>query len=110
MGDWKLVYDMMGYGQMYNLREDPCQLKDFFNKPAFSKEQAALMAELAMWIIRVQDSLPTGPQNAKYKTKCPARITGTHPTGMAARLRTRLFPSRRQRLLCDMVCDCTYAT
>ncbi len=71
MGDWKLVYDMMGYGQMYNLREDPCQLKDFFNKPAFAKEQAALLAELAMWVIRVQDSLPTGPQNAKYKTKWP---------------------------------------
>lgn len=29
------------------------------------------MAELAMWIIRIQDSLPTGPQNAKYQTKWP---------------------------------------
>ena len=29
------------------------------------------MAELLMWTIRSQDSLPTGPQNAKYQTKWP---------------------------------------
>src|SRR3546814_20709630 len=27
------------------------------------------MAELTMWTIRTQDSLPTGPQNRKYQTK-----------------------------------------
>ncbi len=73
MGDWKLVYDMMGYGQLYNLHRDPCELTNLFNKPEYSKEQAALMAELAMWVIRVQDSLPTGPQNAKYQTKWSTR-------------------------------------
>jgi hypothetical protein len=30
------------------------------------------MAELAMWAIRTQDSLPTGPQNGKYQTKWSA--------------------------------------
>lgn len=69
MGDWKLVYDMMGYGQLYNLRKDPCEISNLFNNPEHAKEQAALMAELAMWIIRAQDSLPTGPQNPKYQTK-----------------------------------------
>ena len=69
MGDWKLVYDMMGYGQLYHLRTDPCELKNLFGQPEHAKEQADLMAELAMWMIRVQDSLPTGPQNGKYQTK-----------------------------------------
>lgn len=69
MGDWKLVYDMMGYGQLYNLRNDPCELKSLFNRPEVAKVQADLMAELAMWMIRLQDSLPTGPQSAKYQTK-----------------------------------------
>jgi arylsulfatase A-like enzyme len=68
-GDWKLVYDMMGYGQLYNLRTDPCELHSLFNRPEVAKEQAKLMAELAMWVIRSQDSLPTGPQNLKYQTK-----------------------------------------
>jgi arylsulfatase A-like enzyme len=69
MGDWKLVYDMMGYGQLYHLPSDPCELKNLFGSPSAAKEQAQLMEELLMWIIRAQDSLPTGPQNEKYRTK-----------------------------------------
>ena len=69
MRDWKLIYDMMGYGQLYNLKADPCELKNLFNQPSVAAEQAKLMAELAMWTIRNQDSLPTGPQNGKYQTK-----------------------------------------
>ena len=68
-GDWKLIYDMMGYGQLYNLKKDPCELDNLFGKPEHAAEQAKLMAELCMWTIRCQDSLPTGPQNAKYQTK-----------------------------------------
>ncbi|SDF62840.1 sulfatase [Terriglobus roseus] len=69
MGDWKLVFDMMGYGQLYNLKNDPCELHNLFNQPAHAKEQASLMAELMMWVMRTEDSLPTGPQNRKYQTK-----------------------------------------
>lgn len=69
MEDWKLIYDMMGYGQLYNLRDDPCELNNFFGKPEHTQVQARLMAELAMWMIRTQDSLPTGSQNTKYQTK-----------------------------------------
>lgn len=68
-GDWKLIYDMMGYGQLYHLPSDPCELKNLFGHPTAAKEQAQLMEELAMWAIRSQDSLPTGPQNGKYQTK-----------------------------------------
>lgn len=87
MGEWKLVYDMMGYGQLYNLQTDPCELKNLFGMPEHARKQADLMAELAMWIIRVQDSLPTGPQNGKYQTKwstqhnwyAPYRHSGAPP-------------------------------
>lgn len=71
MGDWKLVYDMMGYGQLYNLSTDPCELTNLFGQAEHARMQAELMAELAMWVIRSQDSLPTGPQNTKYQTKWP---------------------------------------
>ena len=71
MAEWKLIYDMMGYGQLYNLKEDPCELRNLFNKAETSSIQAQLMTELAMWLIRVQDALPTGPQNRKYQTKWP---------------------------------------
>ncbi|MFP5231020.1 MAG: sulfatase [Acidobacteriota bacterium] len=69
MGDWKLIYDMMGYGQLYHLSSDPWELTNLFGHPSVSKEQAQLMEELLMWTIRSQDSLPTGPQNGKYQTK-----------------------------------------
>ncbi|MFP5210354.1 MAG: sulfatase-like hydrolase/transferase [Acidobacteriota bacterium] len=71
MGDWKLIYDMMGYGQLYHLPSDPCELRNLFGQPHVATEQASLMAELLMWTIRSQDSLPTGPQNLKYQTKWP---------------------------------------
>jgi arylsulfatase A-like enzyme len=71
MREWKLVYDMMGYGQLYNLKEDPYELQNLFGNPKHEKIQADLMAELAMWVIRIEDNLPTGPQNGKYQTKWP---------------------------------------
>lgn len=87
MGDWKLVYDMMGYGQLYNLHDDPCEMQNRFGAGELAAVQAELMAELAMWVIRSQDSLPTGPQNGKYETKwsaqhnwyAPYRHGGTPP-------------------------------
>jgi len=69
MGDWKLIYDMMGYGQLYNLKSDPCELDNRFNDPSAADAQKQLMEELMMWTIRSQDSLPTGPQNGHYQTK-----------------------------------------
>lgn len=81
LGDWKLVYDMMGYGQLYNLKDDPCELENLFGKPQYAEWESKLMAELAMWVIRTQDSLPTGPQNGKYQTKWPAKHNWYSPYG-----------------------------
>lgn len=88
MAEWKLIYDAMGYGQLYNLKEDPCELNNLFGKRGSEWVQDRMMAELAMWLIRVQDALPTGPQNRKYQTKwlgdhnwlAPYRKGGPPPT------------------------------
>lgn len=69
MGDWKLIYDMMGYGQLYHLSSDPCELNNLFDDPSAADAQKQLMEELLMWTIRSQDGLPTGTQNRKYQTK-----------------------------------------
>jgi len=73
MGDWKLIFDMMGYGQLYHLPSDPCELKNLYGDPSVAKEQARLMEELMMWTIRNQDSLPTGVQGNPMQTKWPAK-------------------------------------
>lgn len=58
MGDWKLIYDMMGYGQLYDLAADPCELHNRFADPSVASEQMRMLEELLMWTIRSQDALP----------------------------------------------------
>ncbi len=78
MKNWKLVYDMMGYGALYNLQNDPFELTNLYGKREYAQIQAMLMSELAMWLIRTEDTLPTG-QNGKYHTKWPSRHNGYAP-------------------------------
>ena len=69
MGDWKLTFDMMGSGQLYNLAADPYELRNLFGNRETAEEQQRLMAALLRWTIRTQDDLP----NAAYKAKWPQR-------------------------------------
>lgn len=69
MGDWKLLLDELGRGELYNLAQDPHELHNRFGEPAVLPEQARLLQELMQWGIRTEDSLPT----AAYKAKWPAR-------------------------------------
>lgn len=68
MGDWALMLDSQGNGQMYNLADDLAELDNLYNDPRFQTEQLALMTELATWTIRTEDDLPS----AKYVRKRPA--------------------------------------
>lgn len=69
-GDWKIIFDMEGNGQLYNLKKDPLELKNLFDKKACSRVKAELLAELLKWEIATGDPLPT-PRNRyhfkKYK-------------------------------------------
>ena len=67
--EWKLTYDMMGNGQLYNLAEDPYELKNLFGQPRVADVQHRLMADLLRWTIRTQDDLPL----AVYTHKWPKR-------------------------------------
>ena len=67
MGDWKLTFDMLGDGQLYNLAADPYELRNLFATPEVAGMQQRLMAALLAWTIRTQDDLP----NAAYLAKRP---------------------------------------
>ena len=58
VGDWKLIYDMMGYGQLYNLAADPHELNNLFDRPGTAPIQARLVQELARWTMRLENTLP----------------------------------------------------
>lgn len=57
-GDWKLVFDMLGNGQIYNVAKDPYELTDLWSTPEGERMKPALLADLLRWTIRTQDDLP----------------------------------------------------
>jgi arylsulfatase A-like enzyme len=57
-GDWKLTCDMNGHAELYNLAEDPAEVRNLYSNAEVSDVQGDLMAELLAWTIRSQDPLP----------------------------------------------------
>lgn len=80
-GDWKLVYDMQGDGQLYHLREDPYELDNRYGQPGVEAIQAELVAELATWLLRVQDPLPYPKDKYRMKTDPRNYWTPYRPKG-----------------------------
>jgi arylsulfatase A-like enzyme len=66
-GDWKLVYDMQGAGQLYNLIKDPAETDNLYNNAEHVKKQTELMQDLMTWELRMQDPLPYPRPSAKRK-------------------------------------------
>jgi arylsulfatase A-like enzyme len=71
VGDWKLIYDMMGYGQLYHLLTDPYELNNRFGQASDSSVQSKLMQELTRWTIYTENAIP--------KSKQSVRSGGQHP-------------------------------
>ena len=66
MGNWKLSFDMMGRGQLYNLAADPYELTNVYGDARYTREQARMVEELLTWSIRVEDNLPVARYRAKW--------------------------------------------
>jgi len=66
-GDWKLVYDMQGSGQLYGVKRDPLEARDLYGKPECSGKQMEMLEELLTWRLRVEDPLPL--PRARYVMK-----------------------------------------
>jgi arylsulfatase A-like enzyme len=66
---WKLVYDVLGRGELYDLRTDPMELDNLWGDPAHGQVQARMVEELLWWTLRVADDLP----EARYLPKRAVR-------------------------------------
>ena len=69
MGEWKLTFDMMGDGRLYNLEKDPYELKNLWGTASAAAIQARMTAELLKWTIRTQDDLPAAAYRAKRNAR-----------------------------------------
>jgi arylsulfatase A-like enzyme len=77
-GRWKLLYDSMGNGELYDLERDPAELNDRFDDPKCRETRLEMAEELLRWTIRTEDDLPGG----KYVPKRVARNwRGSYRTG-----------------------------
>jgi arylsulfatase A-like enzyme len=65
-GDWKLVYDMQGRGEMYNLQDDASELKNLFGSVVHQQKQMELLQDMLAWELRTQDPLPL-PDSPPHK-------------------------------------------
>lgn len=65
MGDWKLVFDSEGVGEIYNVIRDPYELKNLWAAPEAAEIKPRLLAELLRWTMRTQDDLPKADYTPK---------------------------------------------
>ncbi|SHI09135.1 hypothetical protein SAMN02745207_04314, partial [Clostridium grantii DSM 8605] len=56
--DWKLTFDMMGKGKMYNLIEDKYELNDLYDNKDCEIKKVELLEELLKSSIKASDDLP----------------------------------------------------
>lgn len=64
-GDHKLIMDVDGNGELYDLRADPVELNNLYTDSAHREIRERLTAELVRWMIRIADDLPTGNYRPK---------------------------------------------
>lgn len=70
MGDWKLVYDMHGNGELYNVEQDPAEIRNLFDKKRYARQREELLKELLKWEIATVDPIPV-PRNRYYFKRNP---------------------------------------
>jgi arylsulfatase A-like enzyme len=76
MGRWKLLFDALGHGELYDLDRDPGELRNLYDDPAHKETRSELLEELLRWTIRTEDDLPGGrylPKRAERNWHAPHR-------------------------------------
>lgn len=66
-GDWKFVIDMEGNGELYNLKNDPAELKNLFGQSKYQSIKIEMMRDLLKWKISTQDPLPLPQKRYRFK-------------------------------------------
>ena len=79
--NWKFIEEENGTSELYDLRNDPNELKNLWNLPACKKPQRKLERALRKWkkqLLEIEkDAIPMGEENLKKYVE--ARKTGKKP-------------------------------
>lgn len=66
-GDWKLVMDMHGKGELYNMKKDPSEMNNLFGSKKYLEKKAEMMQELLKWEIGLNDPIPVPRHRYHFK-------------------------------------------
>ena len=75
-GRWKLLYDVTGRGELYDLAADPMELCDRWDDPGARDIRTTLTERLLWWSTRVVDDLPRAayePRRSDHNYLAPGR-------------------------------------
>lgn len=67
MGNYKLIMDSYGNGELYDLKKDPYELNNVYGKKEYIEWQNKLMERLLSWELRLQDPLPLPRRRYHFK-------------------------------------------
>ena len=71
-GDYKIQMDMMGNGYLYNVKQDPMEVSNLWDRKEYGEVKVDMLSELTSAILRACDPIPS--PHARYRTK-------VHPRG-----------------------------
>lgn len=66
---WKLIIDMEGNGQLYDLENDPMEVNNLYYDKEYSDIKSNMLEKLLVWMLRMQDPLPEGDKTVKYQIR-----------------------------------------
>lgn len=66
-GDWKVVVDNVGGGELYHLPSDPFEVRNLWHEERYTAVRARLLHELTQWMLRAEDPLPVPSDGYRRK-------------------------------------------
>ncbi len=66
-GDWKLIVDSYGHGELYDVSRDPSEIENLYDERRYAKKRMELMSDLIAWELRLQDPLPVPARRYLFK-------------------------------------------
>lgn len=66
-GERKLIYDMTGRGELYNMSADPSEVNNLYNDARYNDIKTDLLQHLLKWEIATQDPLPVPRKRYHFK-------------------------------------------
>lgn len=66
-GEWKLIMDSYGNGELYNIQKDPSEIWNLYENKKYKDIKIELMQDMMAWELRLQDPLPVPPKRYKFK-------------------------------------------